>query len=103
MFEIKLESVVLGLATSHLRNHNEHKSRYVRVISPDIPSKTIASLHTVGHGCRVPLQSVQIDERRKTACDSGLHTLASHRRLSLKMLLNLSSVIWILLVFTLKN
>ena len=71
---MKLESVVLGLATSHLRNHNEHKSRYVRVISPDIPSKTIASLHTVGHGCRVPLQSVQIDERRKTTCDSGLHT-----------------------------
>ena len=29
--------------------------RYVRVISPDIPSKTVASLHTVGQGCRVPL------------------------------------------------
>ena len=71
---MKLESVVLGLATSQLRNHDEHESRYVRVISPDIPSKTIASLHTVGHGCRVPLQSVQVDERRKTACDSGLHT-----------------------------
>ena len=25
------------------------------MISPDIPSKTVASLHTVGQGCRVPL------------------------------------------------
>ena len=30
------------------------------VISPDIPSKTIASLHTVGQGCRVPLQNIEV-------------------------------------------
>ena len=45
--------MVLGLATSHHKKQNW--CRYVRVISPDIPSKTIASLHTVGQGCRVPL------------------------------------------------
>ena len=31
------------------------KCRYVWLIRPDIPSTTVASLHTVGHGCRVPL------------------------------------------------
>ena len=31
------------------------ESRYRKVISLPFPSMTAASLHTVGHGCRVPL------------------------------------------------
>ena len=34
--------------------------RYVTVISRDIPSKTVASLHTVGQGCRVPLLEITL-------------------------------------------
>ena len=54
---------VLGLAGGHGRNL-KRLSRYVRVISPDIPSKTIAWLHTVGQGCRVPLLEVKSISRK---------------------------------------
>ena len=35
--------------------HRGPSCRYVQLIRLDIPSMTVASLHTVGHGCRVPL------------------------------------------------
>ena len=57
------------------------------MISPDIPSKTIASLHTVGQGCRVPLQSKQWVEvlhlfRCSTHRQLWPHTSLSHTTLS---------------------
>ena len=38
-----------------ITTRNLSESRYVEVISFDIPSITVASLHTVGYECRVPL------------------------------------------------
>ena len=35
--------------------HRGPSCRYVQLIRLDIPSITVASLHTVGYGCRVPL------------------------------------------------
>ena len=42
--------------------------RYVRVISPDVPSKTVASLHKVGQGCRVSYADRVLDPRQQIQC-----------------------------------
>ena len=47
--------------------------RYRKVISLPFPSMTVASLHTVGHGCPVPL--LKIKGFPVIACDSNGFTV----------------------------
>ena len=50
------------------------QSRYRKVISLPFPSMTAASVHTVGHGCRVPLLRVKNQKGRGGPLETGFDT-----------------------------